>query len=136
MKGRGLAEERIRRIYRYMELMREGKPEGRKGSPKELDIKYVKITDPGDTVFHKGDIVSIEALMKEDERVERIGGKGAVGKIHQSPWLTPEQRRELVKEFGHAAVAWAEAVTVPGDLEGVRRAAEFWKRRLREVLGV
>ena len=99
-------------------------------------VKYIKVTSPGDTVFREGDIVGLEALMKENLRVEEAGGKGAVGEIHQSPWLTPEQREELVREFGHAAVAWAEAVTVPRDMKGVRRAAEHWKERLREVLGM
>ena len=146
MKDRGLAEENLRRIYRYMEFIRKRPPEGG-GLQEKLKeypewVRFVRIVVPGDTVFHEGDVVSLEAFVKENERVEKFGGRKAIAGIGgidispHSPWLTPEQRRELVKEFGHAAVAWAEAVTAPGDMEGVRRAAEHWKRRLREVLGI
>ena len=133
MRDRGPAEGRMRKI-RYLEFVREGLPErGAKGSP---EVKYVRVTSPGDTVFCEGDIVGLEALMKENLRVEEAGGRKAVGEAHRSPWLTPEQRRELVREFGHAAVAWAEAVTIPGDLKAARRAAEHWKRRLKETIGI
>jgi len=54
---------------------------------------------------------------------------------HHSPWLTPEQRRELVEEYGTAAVRWAEEVTTPGDFEGARRAARFWYGKLKEIIG-
>ncbi len=43
----------------------------------EEAMRYVTITDPGKTVFHVGDVVSIIALERENERVRKLGEREA-----------------------------------------------------------
>jgi len=69
-----------------------------------------------------------EALRKHIEKEHRLE--------HHSMWLPLEQRKELEKKYGAVAVRWAEEATRPGDLKGVETAAEYYSKKMREILGL
>ena len=43
----------------------------------EEAVEYVTITNPGKSVFHSGDTISIVALERENKRVRALGEKEA-----------------------------------------------------------
>ena len=50
------------------------------GITPSIPPKYVVITDPGNTIFSVGDVISYGAFTKENDRVRLIGGRPAEGK--------------------------------------------------------
>jgi uncharacterized membrane protein (UPF0127 family) len=83
----------------------------------------------------KGNEIIATDIKELKEKLELLG-KRSTAPEHHSMWLTLEQRKELEKKYGAVAVRWAEEATRPGDIKAVGAAAEYYHRKLEEVLGL
>jgi hypothetical protein len=84
--------------------------------------EYVQVLSPGQTVFHYGDLVSVESFNKENERVKKLGENPATGQVWRGGKAErlPQTKIEEVRRQRHEIA-----------LRGL--AKEPWQRTINEA---